>query len=89
MDLKDLRDEIDAIDQDIIRLFCRRMEVTAQIADYKKQNGLPIYHPGREQEVLEKVSMLAGNDLGEYAMTLYSELFTLSKRYQSHRNMGI
>ena len=35
MDLTQLRDRIDAIDDELIRLFCQRMEVAAQIADYK------------------------------------------------------
>jgi len=86
VDINDLRKEIDAIDQELVRLFCRRMEVTARIADYKKENNLPIYHPGREQEVLQKVAALAGPELGDYAQALYSEVFTLSKRYQTARN---
>ena len=86
LDIKELRNEIDAIDQELIRLFCRRMEVTSKIAAYKKENGLPIYHPGREQEVLQKVADLAGSGLRDYAQALYSEIFALSKQYQSAQN---
>ena len=42
MDLSNLRNEIDKIDDELVKLFCQRMELSAQIADYKKQNRLHI-----------------------------------------------
>ena len=42
MDLKELRGQIDEIDDQLVSLFCRRMDIAAQVADYKKANGLPI-----------------------------------------------
>ena len=42
MDLKELRVEIDKIDDALVRLFCERMAVAARIADYKKEQGLPL-----------------------------------------------
>ena len=42
MELKDLRTEIDKIDDELVRLFGARMEIAAQIADYKKEHNLPI-----------------------------------------------
>ena len=41
MDLTELRGQIDEIDDEIIKLFCRRMDIAAQVADYKKANNLP------------------------------------------------
>ena len=66
MDLKDLRVEMDKIDDELVRLFCTRMDVAAQIADYKKEQGLPIYHPGREREKLQDVAKKAGPDMENY-----------------------
>ena len=82
MDIKDLRLEIDAIDQELVKVFCQRMEVAARIADYKREQGLPIYHPGREQEVLQKVTSLAGEKHGKYIRSIYEVIFELSKEYQ-------
>ena len=39
MDLKELRQEIDKIDDEMVRLFEDRMEVAARIADCKKENN--------------------------------------------------
>jgi len=86
MDLLELRNEIDQIDNELVRLFCQRMEVSAKVADYKKAQNLPIYHPGREREILQKVAKLAGPEMGNYTRVLYSMLFELSRSYQSKRN---
>ena len=86
MDLLELREQIDEIDQDLVRLFCRRMETAAKIADYKKEQNLPVYHPEREQEVLRKVAQLAGPEMENDICRLYSLLFELSRNYQCKRN---
>ena len=41
MDLKDLRTEIDRIDDKLVRLFAERMGISARIAEYKKAHNLP------------------------------------------------
>lgn len=86
MEITDLRKEIDAIDQQLVNLFCRRMDVAGKIAAYKKEHGFPIYHPAREQEVLQKAAMTAGTELADYVQDLYSVIFELSKRYQNKCN---
>ena len=86
MDLQELRLEIDKIDDQLVKLFGARMEVAAQIADYKKENGLPILVPAREREKLQNVAQKAGEDMANYTRVLYSMLFELSRSYQSKRN---
>ena len=86
MDLKDLRSQIDAIDDEMVRLFAARMEIAAKIADYKKENNLPILMPAREREKLQDVAKKAGPEMANYTRVLYSMLFELSRSYQSKRN---
>lgn len=86
MDLKELRNEIDQIDDALVRLFVQRMEVSARIADYKKDNGLPIFVPTREAEKLLDIAQKAGPEMEVYTRVLYSMLFELSRGYQSKRN---
>lgn len=81
MDLQDLRLEIDKIDTQMIRLFCQRMEVSKAIGAYKKERGLPILVPQREQEKLADVADQAG-ELSDYALRLYEAIFALSREYQ-------
>ena len=88
MDLTQIRNQIDGIDQELVSLFNRRMELAAQVADYKKENKLPIYVPAREREILQKVAGLASSDLANYTRVLYSMLFELSRSYQSKRTLA-
>ena len=88
MDLKELRAQIDDIDDTLVKLFCKRMDIAAQIADYKKKNDLPIFVPAREREKLQDVSQKAGPEMAAYTRTLYSMLFELSRSYQKKRNGG-
>ena len=55
MDIQELRGKIDAIDDQLVKLFAQRMAVAAQIADYKKGRGLPVLDARREQEKLDAV----------------------------------
>ena len=89
MDLTNLREQIDTIDEQLVNLFSKRMEIAAQVADYKKENKLPIYVPSREREILQRVAQTAGNEYGNYARVLYSMLFELSRSYQSKRNTEV
>ena len=86
MDLNELRQEIDQIDDQLVNLFCQRMDVAARVADYKRVNNLPIFHPGRERAILQKVAEKAGPEMGNYTRVLYSMLFELSRSYQAKRN---
>ena len=83
MELKELRREIDKIDTELIHLFCARMEIAAQIAEYKKANGLPILVPEREAEKLAQVADIAGPEMANYTQELFCILFQLSRNYQS------
>ncbi len=89
MDLQDYRKEIDAIDDELVRLFTKRMDVAARIADYKKENNLPIFVPAREREKLLDVATKAGPEMANYTRVLYSMLFELSRSYQSKRSAAL
>ena len=86
MELSELREEIDSIDNELVRLFVARMDAASRVADYKKANNLPIYVPGREREVLQSVAEKAGPEMANYTRVLYTMLFELSRSYQSKRN---
>ena len=86
MELNELRNEINAIDDELLKLFLRRMEVAGQVADYKRENNLPIYQPQREREILKKVADQAGPEMGGYARVLFSMLMELSKSNQHRRS---
>ena len=83
MDISQLRGQIDEIDDQLVKLFVQRMDVSAQIAECKQENNLPIFVPSREREKLADVAKKAGPDMANYTRVLYSMLFELSRSYQS------
>ena len=87
MELKDYRDRINDIDEQMLRLFEERMEVSADIAKYKKENGLPVFDGAREREKLKDVNEALPEHLQDYGLSLYSLMMDLSKTYQ-HRMIG-
>ncbi len=86
MDIKELRMQIDEIDDQLISLFVKRMEVSKEIGMYKLEHHLPILDPVREQEKLDAVAAKAGTDMAEYTRKLYTALFALSRSYQADNN---
>lgn len=86
MELKELRNQIDTIDDELVRLFVKRMEISARVADYKKERNLPIHVPSREREILQEVANKAGHGMENYSRVLYSMIFELSRSYQRKRN---
>ena len=89
MELKDLREQINAVDDELVSLFVKRMGLSAQVADYKKEHNLPIYVPAREREILLEVAEKAGPEMANYTRVLYSMLFELSRSYQSKRTTKV
>ncbi|MCW9731992.1 bifunctional chorismate mutase/prephenate dehydrogenase [Avibacterium sp. 20-15] len=51
--LKALRTEIDTLDQELLQLFAKRLALVKKVGEIKHQQGLPIYVPNREAEMLQ------------------------------------
>src|SRR6266571_313945 len=57
--LEDLRNDIDRVDEVIVRLLNERARCACEIGRLKKENGIPIYQPDREKQVLDHVRGIA------------------------------
>ena len=82
MDIQELRQQIDAIDRELVSLYCRRMETARAIGKYKRENGLPVLDSKRERELLNKVAELAGEENEQGIRALYRLLLDQSKQRQ-------
>ena len=83
-ELKELRNRIDEIDEQLTDLFVERMRTAEKIAGVKRKSGTAVFNPGREREVLEHVMERAGDGMESYARFLYQTMFEVSRSYQ-HR----
>ncbi len=87
--LEESRKAIDKIDEELIKLFEQRMEVVVDVAKYKKENNLPILHPDREKEVIQKnVDRLKDEQLKKYGERLITKLMEVSREYQKEKIGG-
>ena len=82
MELSEIRTKIDAVDDQLLKLFLERMELSEAVAAYKNEHKLPILNKTREREILAKVTERAG-DKERYAYHLYSTLFELARSRQA------
>lgn len=82
-ELKDLREKIDAIDQQMVDLFKQRMKVSKEVAAYKRANGLPTLDAGRERALLGKVGEQAGEELADYTQSVYRTILAAGRSYQN------
>ncbi len=83
MDINDARNNIDEVDNELVRLLKKRMEIVKYVAKYKQENTLPVFDKVREREILNRVADLSGDDLENYMQILFSTLFSVSRSYQN------
>ena len=55
MEIAELRNQIDALDEEIVRLISERARAARTIGELKRTVDLPVYEPQREQAVFNHV----------------------------------
>ena len=81
--LENARERINKIDAEMAKLFAERMEAARDVAEYKKQNGMPIFDASREAQVIERNSALVEDDaLRSFYVEFLKYNMKLSKEYQ-------
>ena len=81
--LDEARDMINEIDEEMISLFIKRMAAVSMIAEYKNENGLPVFDHTREDLIKEKNMQLLSNKVIEpYYNTFLEGVLKASKDYQ-------
>jgi len=83
MDLNELREKIDRIDDELVRLFCERMRVCGEVAQFKARGGLAVLDVAREKQKLADVLGKSDEDLRRYVEALYLRVFELSREFQA------
>jgi chorismate mutase/prephenate dehydratase len=83
MDLSQLRNEIDAIDSQIVELYEKRMQVSSEIADYKIANGKKVFDREREKDKIRAVKSLTHSEFNAIGIEeLFSQIMSMSRKLQ-------
>ena len=80
--LEKIRDEINAIDDELTKLFVRRMEAAERVAEVKRGSSAPVLDPARERAILAKVANAVGPDFENEARLLFTTLMSMSRGRQ-------
>lgn len=80
--LEDLRKKIDEVDNDILVLILKRLELVDQVANVKRAEKIPVFVPGREDEILNRLVGEVDSKYASYVRDLFMRVLDVSKRYQ-------
>ena len=83
LDLQEMRKEIDVIDDQIVKLFEKRMSIAEHVAKFKIENNKPVFDRNREEEKLEALgnkTHSAFNCCG--IQELYQHIMSISRKRQ-------
>ena len=79
--LDEWRREIDAVDNAIMTMLCKRFEITKKIRRYKKANNLPVMDKIREEHIIREKTGSSGLPR-KFIKDLYKIIFEESRRIQ-------
>ena len=83
MDLDTIRQEIDQIDDQIVKLLEERMHLVEGVVAYKKASGKPILDSKREEIIFEKVkNRVEDKRYQETIVATFSDILKRSRDYQ-------
>lgn len=82
MELQELREKIDRVDDELIRLYGERMELTRQVGRWKRENGIPVLDTERERNLLNRVGEKAGEENENGVRALFGFLMAQSRTNQ-------
>ena len=81
-DLETVRAEINSIDDELVKLFVRRMEAAEKVAEVKRRGSVPVQDPARERAILAKVAKAVGPEFENEARLLFATLMSMSRGRQ-------
>ncbi len=88
--LEEARKIINEIDEKMARLFEERMNAARSVAEYKKENGLPVFDATREKFLIEKNSAyIKDESIKDYYVEFLKGNMDISKAYQRRLLQGM
>jgi len=89
LQLAQLRDAIDTVDAEILRLVASRVELVLTIAEYKRVRQMPVYDPDRERAVIDRLLGLAPANLDpQLVRRIFERIIDESRRVEQHQPKG-
>ena len=85
LNITEIRNEINEIDEEIVRLLEKRFNTVLKVGVYKKIHNLPVFNEERENQVIEKCAkMLSNHKYDRYLKNIYVEIMDTCKDIQKN-----
>ncbi|MCC5931768.1 MAG: prephenate dehydratase [Cyclobacteriaceae bacterium] len=83
MDLDQYRKEIDQLDNQLLEILNKRMEVVRKVGELKRVTKTAIYRPEREKSIVDRLCRLNKGPLNRQAIeAIYYEIFAISRNLE-------
>lgn len=84
MDLTKIRQEIDAVDEQLVALLEKRMALVTEVTAFKRATGKAVLDTAREEMVLAKVAeRVADKNFEDTIVATFSDIMAQSRAYQT------
>lgn len=83
MELMMLRARMDAIDRELFALLEKRMDVSAEMAAYKKAHDMAVFDGAREDQMKANILYMIRPETADLLMGIYDTVLETSRAYQN------
>lgn len=84
--LQECRDAIDAIDNEVLELLNKRMEVVHRVGEIKNSSGGAIYRPEREKDIIDRLTQMSLESNGALQKSaieaIFLEIFAVARNLE-------
>lgn len=82
------RNELDALDEQLVDILAKRMDIVREIGEYKQMNNLAVLQSDRYQNVSDKLAAIAAAKgiSGQFIRSIFETIHAESIRYQLEKN---
>lgn len=81
--LEEFRKEIDQLDDELIKLLNKRMDIVQEVGKLKRSDKSAIYRPEREKAIIDRLTANSQGILNRAAIeAIFFEIFAVSRNYE-------
>ena len=81
MNTEQIKNELAQLNDDMLNLFVRRMELVAQLGKERAAEGKPLFDRKAEEEVLETAAKNSPQKMQNYSIEFFRTMMSLSREY--------
>ncbi len=81
MNIQEIKNEISVINDEMLKLFIRHLDLTVEAGKLREADGKPLYDRKAEEATLEFAASNSPQNMQNYSIEFFRNLINLSKEY--------